>query len=49
MTGISDMIPLANLAEIMQVLVFVMVLRLYHAAQARAPRERDASERIPHT
>ena len=49
MTGIADIIPFANLAEIMQALVFVMVLRLYHAVQARAPRVRDASARIPHT
>ena len=49
MTWIPEMIPFANLVEITEVLVFVMVLRLYHAVEASKPRERAASTRTRHT
>ena len=38
-------IPLARLREIMPALVFLMVLRLYHAVRATALRERGAPTR----
>ena len=43
MFWIPDVIPFAHLAELMPALVFVMVLRLYHAVEAREPGARGAT------